>query len=111
MDTASPGPDEPQGSTDGGHEQAPEQAIVLHETYRLIRQVGFGGTGVVYEAMHTRLPRRFAIKVLLRSLLAHPEAHARFCHEAALMSPPRHPHVLQTIAFNGTHAHQPYLVL
>ena len=103
MDTASPGPNEPQGSADGGHEQAPEQAIVLHETYRLIRQVGFGGTGAVYEAMHTRLPRRFAIKVLLRSLLAHPEAHARFCHEAELMSQLRHPHVVQIFDFNVTH--------
>ncbi len=111
METASPGPDEPQGSTDGGHEQAPEQAIVLHDTYRLIRQVGFGGTGVVYEAMHTRLPRRFAIKVLLRSLLAHPEAHARFCHEAELMSQLRHPHVVQIFDFNVTHENQPYFVM
>jgi serine/threonine-protein kinase len=111
MDTASPGPEEPQGSTDGGHEQAPEQAIVLHDTYRLIRQVGFGGTGVVYEAMHTRLPRRFAIKVLLRSLLAHPEAHARFCHEAELMSQLRHPHVVQIFDFNVTHENQPYFVM
>ena len=111
MDTASSGPDEPQGSADGGHEQAPEQAIVLHETYRLIRQVGFGGTGVVYEAMHTRLPRRFAIKVLLRSLLAHPEAHARFCHEAELMSQLRHPHVVQIFDFNVTHENQPYFVM
>src|SRR3954453_16802315 len=111
MDTASPGPDEPQGSNDGGHEQAPEQAIVLHETYRLIRQVGFGGTGVVYEAMHTRLPRRFAIKVLLRSLLAHPEAHARFCHEAELMSQLRHPHVVQIFDLNVTHENQPCFVM
>jgi serine/threonine-protein kinase len=111
MDTASPGPDDPRETTDGGHEQASEQAIVLHDTYRLVRQVGFGGTGVVYEAMHTRLPRRFAIKVLLRSLLAHPEAHARFCHEAELMSQLRHPHVVQIFDFNVTHENQPYFVM
>jgi serine/threonine-protein kinase len=98
-------------SADGQHEQATEQAIVLHDTYRLIRQVGFGGTGVVYEALHTRLPRRFAIKVLLRSLLAHPEAHSRFCHEAELMSQLRHPHVVQIFDFNVTHENQPYFVM
>jgi serine/threonine-protein kinase len=111
MDTASPGPDEPRETPDGPHEHAPEQAIVLHDTYRLVRQVGFGGTGVVYEAMHTRLPRRFAIKVLLRSLLAHPEAHARFCHEAELMSQLRHPHVVQIFDFNVTQENQPYFVM
>ena len=105
MDTASPGQDQPRESSEA------EQAIVLHDTYRLIRQVGFGGTGVVYEAMHTRLPRRFAIKVLLRSLLAHPEAHARFCHEAELMSQLRHPHVVQIFDFNVTHENQPYFVM
>ena len=105
METAFPGPDEPQQSAE------PEQALVLHDTYRLVRQVGFGGTGVVYEAMHTRLPRRFAIKVLLRSLLSHPEAHARFCHEAELMAQLRHPHVVQIFDFNVTHENQPYFVM
>lgn len=108
METASPGPDDPQESA-ADVEQ--EQSIVLHDTYRLVRQVGFGGTGVVYEAMHTRLPRRFAIKVLLRSLLSHPEAHARFCHEAELMSQLRHPHVVQIFDFNVTHENQPYFVM
>jgi serine/threonine protein kinase len=107
METASPGTDQPHESADV--EQ--EQAIVLHDTYRLVRQVGFGGTGVVYEAMHTRLPRRVAIKVLLRSLLSHPEAHARFCHEAELMSQLRHPHVVQIFDFNVTHENQPYFVM
>src|SRR5215469_16471367 len=67
--------------------------------------------GVVYEAIHTRLPRRFAIKVLLRSLLSHPEAHARFCREAEVMSQLRHPHIVQIFDFNVTHENQPYFVM
>lgn len=85
--------------------------IVLHGTYRLVRQLGYGGMGVVYEAVHTRLPGRFAVKVLLRSLLAHPEALARFAREAAIMSELRHPHVVQVIDYNVTAEQQPYFVM
>ena len=85
--------------------------IILHGTYRLVRQLGYGGMGVVYEAVHTRLPGRFAVKVLLRSLLAHPEALARFAREAAIMSELRHPHVVQVIDYNVTAEQQPYFVM
>lgn len=105
METSSHGPGQSRESAE------PEQALVLHDTYRLVRQVGFGGMGVVYEAIHTRLPRRFAIKVLLRSLLSHPEAHARFCREAEVMSQLRHPNIVQIFDFNVTHENQPYFVM
>ena len=34
---------------------------VLGGTYRIVRLIGRGGMGAVYEAQHTRLPKRFAI--------------------------------------------------
>ncbi len=98
-------------ATTQGQDRLQEHGIVLHDTYRLVRQLGFGGMGVVYEGVHTRLPRRFAIKVLLRSLLSHPEAHARFCREAEIMSQLRHPHIVQIFDFNVTHENQPYFVM
>ena len=37
---------------------------LLGETYRLVRLMGEGGMGAVYEAKHTRLDKRFAVKML-----------------------------------------------
>jgi serine/threonine-protein kinase len=85
--------------------------VILQETYRLVRQIGFGGMGVVYEATHTRLPGRFAVKVLLRSLTSNPEAYARFCREAQIMSELRHPNVVQIFDFNVTPDGIPYFVM
>jgi serine/threonine protein kinase len=105
-----------QGVHPHDHQPTPSPApaaddIILHGTYQLVRQLGYGGMGVVYEAVHTRLPGRFAVKALLRSLLAYPEALARFAREAAIMSELRHPHVVQIVDFNVTEEHQPYFVM
>lgn len=57
----------PKVSTASGTSSAvePESAPELLAGYRVIRQIGQGGMGVVYEAEHPRLTRRLAIKVLL----------------------------------------------
>ena len=48
---------------DGGPVEAAD-ACELLAGYRVIRQIGQGGTGIVYEAEHPRLSRRLAVKVL-----------------------------------------------
>ncbi|MBC8131364.1 MAG: hypothetical protein H7X95_00175, partial [Deltaproteobacteria bacterium] len=57
---------------------------VLQGTYRVVRRIGEGGMGVVYEATHARLAGRYAVKVLLRKLSDNPEALARFNREARI---------------------------
>ena len=37
---------------------------VLQETYRIVRPIGQGGMGEVYEATHARLAGRYAVKML-----------------------------------------------
>ncbi|MEC3917819.1 serine/threonine-protein kinase [Nocardia sp. CDC160] len=56
----------------------------LFAGYRIERQLGAGGMGVVYLARHPRLPRLDAIKVLPPNFSAAAEFRARFLREAEL---------------------------
>ena len=83
----------------------------LDGTYQLGQPIGEGGMGVVYEATHARLAGRYAIKVLLRSLVDSPAAQARFDREAQVTSLLQHPNVVQVIDHNTAADGTPYLVM
>ncbi len=61
--------------------------------YRVVRELGRGGMGVVYEAEDPRLGRRVALKLLPRGVLD-PELLLRFGREAAALARVEHPNVL-----------------
>jgi serine/threonine protein kinase len=84
---------------------------VLQVTYEIVRLVGWGGMGDVYEARHARLPGRFAIKVLTARVTAESPDFARFRREAEIASSLRHPNIVQVIDFNQTDDGTPYLVM
>src|SRR6516162_7029298 len=85
--------------------------VVLQETYRILRPLAEGGCGEVYLAAHTRLPGRFAVKMLHRGLAKDAEALSRFRQEAEITSTLRHPHIVQVFDFNVTESGFPYLVM
>jgi len=85
--------------------------IVLQGTYRILRPLAEGGCGEVYLAAHTRLPGRFAIKLLHRSLARDNDALTRFRQEAEITSSLRHPHIVQVFDFNITDGGVPFLVM
>src|SRR3954469_14033376 len=61
--------------------------------FYIIRQLGSGGMGVVYEAQDTRLPRSVAIKFLKPTLSMDGAALRRFKREARLASAINHPNI------------------
>jgi len=63
--------------------------------YRILRELGRGGMGVVYEAEHLRIKSHVAIKVLHEKYAQDPQVVARFKLEAVAANVPRHPGIAQ----------------
>ena len=68
---------------------------VLHGRYRIVRLVGKGGTGEVYEAEDGVESRRVAIKTVLRELVSSAKVGRRFERECELSQRISHPNVLR----------------
>lgn len=63
--------------------------------YRLLTKLGEGGMGAVYKALHTRLDKTVAVKVLPSDRLKDPEAVARFEREMKAIGRLEHPNVIR----------------
>ena len=61
--------------------------------YQLIRVVGRGAMGVVFEAVDTHLNRTVAIKTLPEGFAGDEDTAARFKREASLLASLNHPHI------------------
>ena len=85
--------------------------VVIQDTYEIVRCVGRGGMGEVYEAKHRRLSGRYAVKLLIDDVAASSEAFARFQREAQVTSELRHPNIVQVVDFNRTPEGAAYLVM
>ena len=79
------------GAGEGGADALPNLA---GSDYRLLRLVGRGGMGAVYEAEQISLGRRVAVKVLPRTFGRDPERVARFVDEARLAASLHHPGIV-----------------
>ena len=62
--------------------------------YRLIREIGRGGMGIVYEAEQSSLKRRVALKVMPNHHAASPRRVERFRREAAALARLAHPGIV-----------------
>src|SRR3989441_5769857 len=77
--------------------------------YRILRRLGEGGMGVVYEAFDDRLGRTVALK-LMREVIGGPVGVERFWREARAAAALSHPHICQ-IHELGDESGRPFIVM
>jgi serine/threonine protein kinase len=79
--------------------------------YRVVRLLGKGGMGLVYEAVHSAIQRRVAIKLLRSELASDKERAARFVNEARAVNLIEHPGVVQVADMGQQADGTPYIVM
>jgi len=68
---------------------------VEFEGYQILEELGQGGMGAVYKALHTKLDRVVAIKILSRGRAGDERAIARFEREMKAVGRFDHPHIVR----------------
>ena len=124
-DDKPPGSDPPRPTTDPHAETAAGGAAAddpiwsilgvgvgdrVADKYRVVRRVGRGGMGAVFEAEHESIKRPVALKVLRAELAADPMQAARFQREAQSATQVRHPNIVDILDF-GVHDGRPFMVM
>ncbi len=79
--------------------------------FRLVKRLGMGAAGAVYEAWQTDLHRTVALKVLSVDRLSDQDARSRFEREAILLARIRSPHVVQFLSWGIWRDAHPYIVM
>ncbi len=79
--------------------------------YEVIREIGKGGMGAIYEVRHKKLKRLFAMKVLSAKLQRNSEALTRFQREADIIAKLRHPNVVEVIDIDSLADDSPCMIM
>ncbi len=66
----------------------------LEKRYEIVRELGRGGAGIVYQAIDLKLKRDVALKVLYRQVNQSPGDGEQFLHEARLAAQLDHPNII-----------------
>ncbi len=89
----------------------PQIGELINGKYRLVRLIGEGGMGSVFEARHEYLGTLVALKFLDTELAQRPGLVARFLQEARVSACIRSPHVTQVADVDQTSVGLPYMVM
>ena len=88
----------------------PRPGEIIADKYAIVKVIGEGGMGIVYEATHLRLRRRVALKMLFPHTTS-PHTVARFEREARAAAQLRDRHVAKVLDVDTTPDGLPYLVM
>jgi serine/threonine protein kinase len=78
---------------------------------RVVRLLGLGGMGAVYEVEHELTKHRRALKLLHAEMLNHPIVVARFVREASAAGHIGNPHIVETFDAGNLPGGEPYIVM
>ncbi len=78
--------------------------------YEVVRKLGRGAFGGVYEALRMPLRKRCALKVLHREYVNYPDVINRFLREAEIVAQVDHPHIVAVFDL-GIHDGRPFLAM
>jgi hypothetical protein len=73
---------------------------ILHERYEMVRELGRGGAGIVYQAIDLKLKRDVALKVLYQNSGQPGDEIQAFLHEARLAAQLDHPNIIDIYDVN-----------
>lgn len=85
--------------------------VVVNGIYRLVRRLGAGGMGEVWEARHERTRGRVAVKVLLPEMGRHEDVLRRFQREVEITSALNHPNIVRVSDADKLSDGRPFLVM
>ncbi|HEY3493649.1 MAG TPA: protein kinase [Polyangiaceae bacterium] len=91
-------------------EMLPEGAVVA-ERLQIVRVLGAGGMGAVYEVEHLITKHRRALKLLHAEVSSAPGVIERFLREASAAGRVGNPHIVETFDAGMTERGEPYIVM
>ena len=108
-----PPPARPSARPSARHAAAPPlpEGEVIAGKYAIVRVLGEGGMGIVYEATHLKLRQRVAVKMLQREMLDHEIIVNRFEREARAAGQLRNRHTARVMDVDITADGLPYMVI
>jgi len=89
----------------------PLVGAALAGRYQIVRRIGEGGMGAVYEAKHIVIGKRVAVKVLLEKFHSNRELVARLLQEARLASSIGHENIVDVTDFGTTDDGRSFVVM
>ncbi|HEX5098123.1 MAG TPA: serine/threonine-protein kinase, partial [Polyangiaceae bacterium] len=84
---------------------------LIDDKYRIVRLIGEGGMGAVYEGENTRIHRRVAIKVLHAGVSEMPDVVARFEREAQAAGRIGSEHIVEVLDLGTLRGGDRYMVM
>ena len=84
---------------------------ILAGKFRVVRRLGFGGMGSVYEVEHEITKHRRALKLMHPGFAARAEHVARFLREASAAGRIGNPHIAETFDAGKLDSGEPYIVM
>jgi eukaryotic-like serine/threonine-protein kinase len=91
--------------------QTADPSILAGTSYRLVKKIGEGASGEVFEAEHIELARKYAVKVLSAAHAAASDSVERFRREARAIAKLSHPNLVRLHDFGKSLDGRVFLVM